>query len=271
VTRVTATPDYEVAPEFSPDGESIVYAAGRPGDRADHIFLRSVDGKVVRQLTREDANDASPAFSPDGSLIVFTRDKTYNFGGLASNWDAGGVLCVIKPDGTGLWQITEDGSVAVDPCFSPDGRTILFLGQGGLSTVAADGTATPASLGVPDGMEASYSPDGRVISFSGGRYAPDSRIFAARADGTGRRRLAGPVRADEPPPSGGCFRPRFMPDGRRVLFFAESWPDGPTGVSKKSIWEIGLDGAGLRQIAGGDLFDDPLAWRSGRQIPATKP
>ena len=92
VTRIAATQDYEVAPEISPDGNSVVYAAGKPGDRADHIFLRSLDGKTVRQLTAEDANDAAPAFSPDGSLIAFTRDKTYNWGGLASNWDAGGAL-----------------------------------------------------------------------------------------------------------------------------------------------------------------------------------
>src|SRR5262245_45564715 len=31
VKRVAATPDYEVAPEVSPDGKSIVYAAGKPG------------------------------------------------------------------------------------------------------------------------------------------------------------------------------------------------------------------------------------------------
>jgi Tol biopolymer transport system component len=85
VTRIAPTPDYEVDPEFSPDGKSVVYADGKPGDRADHIFLRSLDGQMVKQLTAEDANDASPAFSPAGSLIVFTRDKTYNWGGLAPN------------------------------------------------------------------------------------------------------------------------------------------------------------------------------------------
>src|SRR5688572_11544119 len=38
VVRVAETPDYEVDPSFSPDGKRIVYAAGVPGDRADHIF-----------------------------------------------------------------------------------------------------------------------------------------------------------------------------------------------------------------------------------------
>ena len=43
VRRIAETPDYEVAPGFSPDGNSIVYSAGKPGDRADYIFVRSLD------------------------------------------------------------------------------------------------------------------------------------------------------------------------------------------------------------------------------------
>ncbi len=73
--RIAATADYEVDPEFAPDGNSVVYAAGKPGERADHLFLRSVDGQTLKQLTAEDANDESPAFSPDGSLIAFSRAR----------------------------------------------------------------------------------------------------------------------------------------------------------------------------------------------------
>lgn len=261
VTRIAATPDYEVDPEFSPDGKSVVYAAGKPGDRADHIFLRSLDGATVEQLTTGDANDASPAFSPDGSRIVFTRDKTYIWGGLASNWDAGGVLCVVKADGTGLRQITSDGSIAIDPHFSPDGRTILFWNEGGLFTVAADGSASPSPLGVPNGRHASYSPGGRAIAFSAGRYAPDHRIILAKADGTGGRRLTHAREQDLAPPSGDCYRPAFTPDGKRVVFFLEFWPDGITGVPKESLWEFDLEDGRSREIADYRLFDDPLHWR----------
>jgi Tol biopolymer transport system component len=37
VTRIAETTDYETAPSYSPDGLRIVYAAGVPGDRADHM------------------------------------------------------------------------------------------------------------------------------------------------------------------------------------------------------------------------------------------
>jgi TolB protein len=153
VRRVAATPEYEVAPEFSPDGKSIVYAAGIPGDRADHIFVRSLDDDSVSQLTAEDANDDAPAFSPDGSLIAFSRCKTYNWGGSAANWGAG-VLCVIGADGTGFRQITKDESFASDPHFSRDGNSILFWRDDGLYTVASDGSQPQTKLDLLNGREA---------------------------------------------------------------------------------------------------------------------
>jgi Tol biopolymer transport system component len=271
VTRIAATPEYEVAPAVSPDGKWVVYSAGRTGDRADHIFLRSLDGNMAKQLTSEDANDADPAFSPDGSLIVFARDKTYNWGGLASNWDAGGVLCVMNADGTGLRQITRDGSIAIGPSFSPDGKTILYWSDGGLHTIATDGSQPPSRLGGPDWRDAVYSPDGRSIAFSMGQYAPDLHIFVARADGTDVKRLAHPTESRIERPGGGCFRPAFTPDGKRILFFLESWPGGPTGHAKESLWEMDVDGGHPREIAGYGLFDDPLHWKPGPPIQKREP
>jgi Tol biopolymer transport system component len=273
VTRVAPTPDYEVDPEFSPDGKSLVYAAGKPGDRADHVFLRSLDGQTIKQLTAEDANDASPAFSRDGSLIVFTRDKTYNWGGLASNWDWGGVLCVMGADGKNLRQITKDGSIAIDPHFSSDGRTILFRSDDSnrLYTIAADGSQPPRPLGVLTGRGAVYSPDGSAIAFSSGAFSKDQRIFITRADGTGREELMHPkegqfARLDE-----GCSCPAFTPDGKRILFFVESWPGGPRGHPTQSLWEVEIGGGKFREIADSKLFDDPLNWRPAPPIQKEAP
>ena len=270
VTRMAATPDFEVAADISADGKSVVYAAGKPGERADHIFLRSFAGKAVRQLTAEDANDADPAFSPDGSLIAFTRDKTYNWGGLASNWDAGGVLCVINTDGTGLRQLTRGETIAIDPHFSPDGKTIIFWTEEGLCTIATDGSRPPSPFGL-NGRDAVYSPDGRSIAFSMGQYAPDLRIYVARANGTGLRRLPHPAEERRAPPGGGCFRPAFTPDGRRILFFLESWPDGATGHAKESLWEMDDDGGHPHEITGYGLFDDPLHWTPALPIQRRGP
>jgi Tol biopolymer transport system component len=266
VRLIDATPDYEVAPEFSPDGKSIVCAAGKPGDRADHIFVRSLDDNSVIQLTAEDANDDAPAFSPDGSLVAFSRCKTYNWGGLAANWGAG-VLCVIGADGTGFRQITRDESFASDPHFSPDGKSILFWRLDGLYTVPSDGSQPPNGIDGSKGREAVYSPDGLSIAFSTGKYAPDHRIFVARADGTAVSKPAEPQEGPGAQPLGGCFRPAFMPDGKRIVFFVDIWPDGPSGASKVSLWEMNIAGGKPREIASFGLFDDPLNWKPGESLP----
>ena len=142
VKRIAETPDFEIDPSFSPDGKSVVYAAGRPGDRADHIFVRSLDRPTLKQLTSDDANDESPEFSPDGSMIVFTRFKEHHWGGLSTNW-GGGTTYVMRADGTGLRQISVDGSPAVYPRFSPSGKTIVFWSDGGTKTAPTDGSRTP--------------------------------------------------------------------------------------------------------------------------------
>jgi Tol biopolymer transport system component len=264
VSLIASTPEYEVDPQFSPDQKSIVYAAGKPGDRADHIFLRSLDGKSVKQLTAEDANDTAPAFSSDGSLIVFSRNKTYNWGGLAANWGGDSVLCTMKPDGTAFRQITSNGSIAAGPHFSPDGKTILFCGMDGVFTVATDGSQPPRLLGGLQGSAPVYSPDGQSIAFSRGQYAPDCRIFLATVDGAERGRLTYPGDVSVSPPGGGCFQPAFTPDGKRILFFLEWWPDGGFGVAKKSLCEADIHGGASREIASYGLFDDPLNWRPGQ-------
>ncbi len=254
VTRIAATPDYEVYPAFSPDGKSIVYAASKPGDRADHIFVRSLDGKTVKQLTAENANDRSPVFSPDGCLIAFTRSKKYNWGGLAASWDKG-MLYVMKADGTDIRQLTPDEWYASRPCFTSDGRSIMFAGLDNNWKVAADGSGAPSPLGLSEG-EPSYSPDGNSIVFTSGKFAGDRRVFVAKADGSERRMLPYPGGNAE-----GCSDPTFTPDGKRVIFFVTSWPRGHFGDSKQSLWEVATEGGRPREIAGYALFDDPLRWK----------
>lgn len=104
VTRVARTAKYEVDPVFSPNGKALVYAAGTPGDRADHLFVRSLNppGAPPRQLTAGDVSDASPSFSPNGSRIVFARAQRYLFGGLMHGvWEDWSTWS-LKLDGTDL-------------------------------------------------------------------------------------------------------------------------------------------------------------------------
>lgn len=255
VVRIAETPAYEVDPCFSPDGQLVAYAAGLPGDRADHVFVRPVDGGPAYQLTDTGANDSTPRFSPDGSLIAFARDKTYNWGGLAANWSAGGVICVVGIDGTGERELTPDETFAWDPQFLPDGRSLIF------TVIGADGSMHQACVPV-DGSApyrettgivwATRSADGKLITYSEGQYSPDLKLYVANADGTDVRWIAQSL-------SGVC-KPVFDRGGDHIYFFVEEWKTGPTGVPSYNLWKIGVDGEGLRMVADSRLFEDPLNW-----------
>jgi Tol biopolymer transport system component len=264
VKAIATTPDYEVDPSFSPDGKSVVYAAGKPGDRADHLFVRSLARNDVKQLTAEDANDSSPEFSPDGSQIVFTRDLTYNWGGLAANWGGDEVVCVVNADGSGFRQVTKRDYFAYNPHYSADGKTILFTGSEGLYTIPADGSQAPTWLNSRPAHDAVYSPDGQTIALVLGQFASDQEIYLCRSDGLGVKQLTRIGKRQRSSEGAGCTRPAFTPDGKRILFFLELWPDGLTGHAKENLWEIAIDGSAPRKIANYSLFDDPLHWRAAK-------
>ena len=252
VKRIAETPEYETAPSFSPDGLRIVYAAGVPGDRADHIFTIQADGSAKTQLTDIDANDTSPRFAPDGKTIVFARDKTYNWGGLAANWEPGGVICLINADGTNLRQLTSDEDFAFEPYYNADGTRIVYSTVNGRMSIPVDGSAAPQPLAGPFGAVPSC--DGKALAYSKGKYSPDLKIYMANADATSERVLT--------PNLGGCYRPVFTHVGDRLFFLREEWPDGATGVPNYSVWEIVVDGAAVRMLTDRGLFDAPLSWKT---------
>ena len=95
-----------------------------------------------------------------------------------------------------------------------------------------------------------------------GQYASDHEVFVCRADGTGFKQVTRLGRSQISKEGAGCFRPSFTSDGKRILFFLESWPDGPTGHGKESLWDVAVNGSDLHKIADYGLFDDPLRWKT---------
>ena len=250
--RIPDSPNYEVAPSFSTDGTMIVYAAGVPGDRADHIFTISRKGESPKQLTNIDANDTSPRFSPDGSMIVFARDKTYIWGGLAANWENGGVICVVASDGTGERELSPDDEFAFSPFFTPDGQSVIYFTKKGCFSIPIDGSGNPTKLG-PTAYLPHLSTDGTQIVFADGKYSPDQELFIANLDGKDRSQIT--------TSKNGCIHGILNHDATRAYFLMEECPEGPSGHPKTSIWTVKTDGTGQEQLSDLSLFDDPMNWK----------
>jgi Tol biopolymer transport system component len=99
-TRLTLTGN-NYGSRWSPDSSKIVWS------RNDGLYTMKANGSSQTQLTHNVGPlvlDAHPSWSPDGSLIVFDTSRSGN-----------NDLWVVKPDGTGMQQITVNPASDLDP------------------------------------------------------------------------------------------------------------------------------------------------------------
>jgi TolB protein len=60
--------------DWSPNGRNIVFMGGP--DQTPDIYTVATNGKGLRRLTTESANDCYPSWSPDGKRIVFSSKRS---------------------------------------------------------------------------------------------------------------------------------------------------------------------------------------------------
>lgn len=172
---------------WSPDGTRILCAAG--DDRTGIWSLRVKDGTGQHHITHGE-KDLPVGYAPNGSQMAFIRTETLQAGG--SDDGERSALFVVKPDGTGLRQLTDYGVVmgheVASGAWSADGRTLLTsTPDGRLITVDVRSHAIcriDLEVGINEyfAFAPSYAPGGNRITFSlSTNGGPD--IYTARTDG----------------------------------------------------------------------------------------
>src|SRR2546425_956479 len=172
------------SPTWSPDGKQIAFSS-QVGGLTD-LFVYDLDSGQLRRLTDDPYADLEPAWSPDGSLIAFVTDRFTTSLDQLSYGDY--QLAVIDPRGGGqIRQLPHLASAKhINPQWSPDGKSIYFLGDpGGITNVyrlsLADGAiaqVTNVFTGVsgitslsPALSVAQKAPRAVFSVYSGGGYA----------------------------------------------------------------------------------------------------
>ncbi|MFN2452749.1 MAG: prolyl oligopeptidase family serine peptidase [Pyrinomonadaceae bacterium] len=95
-------------------------------DKRSHLWIVNAQTGAGKQITSgDDWNDTDPQWSPDGNRIAFVSDRTGRAFDESRNTD----VWTISADGGALTKISDHAEEDGSPRWSPDGKTIAFIGQ----------------------------------------------------------------------------------------------------------------------------------------------
>ena len=243
-TQLTDSEGRNRSPEWSPDGDRLVFRSERDGD--SEIFVMAADGSNQRQLTDNTTDETSPTWSPDGERIAYQGPVG----------DALEIFVVDVEDGEPQ-QLTDDDSDDFAPEWSPDGDRIVFMsdrtnptpnydGDGEFFVMDSDGgnVIQLTDLGNDEGVSADWSPDGDLIAF-GSNGVGGLQVYTVRPDGGDLRPLTDS--------SGASATPSWSPDGDTIAFISNR--DGDP-----ELYLMDADGSEERVLTQGLAGFFPAQW-----------
>jgi Tol biopolymer transport system component len=169
---------------FPGQNGKIVFVSDRSGSW--QLYTIDPDATNIAQITNLPATDFDgwfPSFSPDAKQIAFCYPS-----------ENAVEIFVINSDGSGIKQLTNDGSFDCAPRWSPDGNYIVFAqnfiptNETLISVMRSDGTGPKRTLTNGDfrfwgAFAPFYTPDGRDIVFESQRGGLVSAAWVMTGDG----------------------------------------------------------------------------------------
>lgn len=267
--------------ERGPFDSQITFVSNRDG-RFKEVYVMSLDGSDLRQVTKAQSITVSPSWTPDTRALLYTSYKRgnpdlyrldlisgreirlsnragLNLGGrmspdgsiIAMTLENEGSSDIVLLDRAGdlIRRATNHWAIDVSPSWSPDGRQIAFCSnRGGGPQIfimsASGGDARRVTYQGDYNTAPTWSPKGDRIAYVS-RYEGGFNIFTVKPDGSDVRQLT--------QASGNNEDPSWSPDGRYLVFSSNR-----SGRKKLYV----SDAAGVSQVqlthGGGD--DTSPSW-----------
>lgn len=267
--------------ERGPFDSRLAFASTRDG-KFKEIYVMSLDGGDLQQVTKTQTINVSPSWSPDNRSLLFTSYKRgnpdlyfidllsgrevrlserpgLNLGGrwspdgtkIALTIEDGGNPDVVVLDANGklLRRVTDSWAIDVSPTWSPDGRQIAFVSNrtGGPQIFVADadgGGARRVTFSGSYNTSPAWSPKGDRIAYVS-RADGGFNLFTVKPDGSDTLQLTQAAGNNEDP--------SWAPDGRYLVFSSSRTGRGKLFISDAT-------GSSQVQLTHGGGDDSSPAW-----------
>ncbi|MBF0516083.1 MAG: Tol-Pal system beta propeller repeat protein TolB [Nitrospirae bacterium] len=166
--------------DVTPDGNYLLFSSSSKGN--PNIYRFHLGSKEATRLTHSDYIEVSPSVSPDGKSMVYVADKS-----------TVPQLYIMSMDGTDSRRLTFEGHYNSTPEWSRAGDMIVFSGRVGgqfqIYTIKPNGTDFKQLTDTGNNEEPSFSPDGRLITFTSDRDGVKG-VYVMTSTGEGQKRIS---------------------------------------------------------------------------------
>jgi Tol biopolymer transport system component len=251
--QLTDTPGRDLEPDWSPDGQTIVYSSARDNPNSVQLYLMDADGASQRPVMAfSPADHLGARWSPDGSAILFYSNAERNM-----------EIFTVRANGQDLANVSQKPANDFMPDWSPDGKRIVFVSDRDnnreLYVMDADGSnQVRLTDSLVDELRPRWSPDGtRIVFQRDSEGLTDLYFMDAPGDD-----VTGPIDQDAVLLTATETQeesPNWAMDGTRIIFSSDqdTPPQSPTN------WDIYLmnpDGGDVVRLTDDPALDRFPAW-----------